>query len=65
MADKRFVALLAKQQRKAVHHDEMASRELRRAARPGGNYDRATARSVIRSVKRQMAGRWNGKTVVP
>ena len=65
MVDKRFTALLAKQQRKAAHADEMASRKARRAARPGGSYDRLTARSVVRSVRRQMAGRWNGKAVVP
>jgi hypothetical protein len=63
MADKRFLALMAKQRRKAEHADEMAARNARRATRPGGNYDRATARSVVRSVRRQMAGRWNGKMV--
>lgn len=57
MVDPRFHALLAKQQ----HAEEMAARKARRALRQGGNYDRATARSVIRSVRRKMAGRWDGK----
>lgn len=46
---------------KADHTNEMIARKGRRAAREGGNYDRATARSVIRSVRRKMAGRWDGK----
>ena len=51
--------------RKQEHAKEMAARKARRAERPGGSYDRATARSVIRSVRRKMAGRWDGRMVIP
>jgi hypothetical protein len=44
-----------------THKQEMLARKARRAERTGGQYDRTTARSAIRSVMRKLAGRWDGK----
>ena len=41
----------------------MAARKERRAALVSSGYDRATGRSVVRAVRRKMAGRWDGKPV--
>ena len=45
------------------HRYEMAARKARRAVLVSAGYDRATGRSVVRSVMRQMNGRWDGKPV--